>query len=151
MFLRKFFNRLAISLIAMILLYAGIQVALSQDSAGAWEDNENGLLWSAKDNGSDMSWDQANNYCENLDLEGHTDWRLPTLDELKTLYDRGVSKQYKVRGPIELGAATVWSGSKNKSGDAWSLNFFNGGTSMSPTRGGCSSAGRALCVRPSGE
>ena len=151
MSLKRFFNRLEMSLIILVLFYAGLQVAISQDSAGTWKDSVTGLLWTVQDNGSDMSWDQANAYCENLELDGQTDWRLPKLDELKAVFDRSVKKQYKARGPIELGAAAVWSGSKNNSGDAWSLNFFNGGTSMSPTRGGCGSAGRALCVRPSNE
>jgi len=151
MFSRKIITRLAISLTITILLYTGLQVAISQDSAGTWKDGATGLLWAAKDNGSDMSWDQANAYCQNLELAGQTEWRLPELNELKTLYDRSLKKQYKVKDPIELDGATVWSGSRNKSGDAWSLNFFNGGTSMSPTRGGCGSAGRALCVLGSGE
>ena len=151
MFLKKCLGRLTISLILMTILCAGVQVAVSQDSNGVWEDSTNGLSWTVKDNGSDVNWGQANNYCENLTLEGQTDWRLPTIDELKTLYDRSLKKQYKVKDPIQLDAATVWSGSMNSSGDAWSLNFFNGGSSMSPTRGGCNSSGRALCVRKSGE
>jgi hypothetical protein len=146
MFLRKFFNRLALSLITAALLFISMQVAISQDSDGTWKDAASGLLWTVKDGGSEMSWNQADAYCENLELAGQTDWRLPTLDELKTLYDRSLKKQYKAKEPIELESATVWSGTKNRVGDAWSLNFFNGGTSMSPTRGGCSSAGRALCV-----
>jgi hypothetical protein len=152
MFTKRCFNRLATPLIMALLLCAGMPMATSQDSAGIWEDSTTGLIWSVKDNGSDMSWDQANNYCENSTLQGQTDWRLPTIDELKTLYDRSLSKkQYKAKGPIELGAASMWSGTKNNSGDAWNFNFFNGGTSMSPTRGGCGTSARALCVRQSGK
>ena len=135
----------------VVILYAGLQVAISQDSAGTWKDDASGLTWTVKDNGTDVSWDQANAYCENLQLAGQADWRLPTLDELKTLYDRSLKKQYKAKEPIGLDSANVWSGTKNRSGDAWSLNFFNGGTSMSPTRGGCGTSGRALCVLGSGE
>jgi len=147
MFSRKCFIRLSISLAMMILLCTGAQVAICQDSAGTWEDSATGLLWTVKDSDSDMNWSQAKDYCERLTLEGHEDWRLPTVDELKGLHDRSQSKQYKIKGPIELGAATIWSGSTNNSGDAWSFNFFNGGTSMSPTRGGCGTSGRALCVK----
>jgi hypothetical protein len=151
MFSRKCFIRWAMFPIMTILLIACVHMAISQDSAGTWEDNATGLLWMDTDNGSDVSWGQAQNYCENLDLKGYTDWRLPTVDELKTLYDRSLKTQYKIKGPIKLGAATLWSGSTNNSGDAWSLNFFNGGTSLSPTRGGCGTSGRALCVRKSGD
>lgn len=151
MFLRKCFIQSAISLIITVLLIACAHVAISQDSEGTWKDSTTGLLWTVKDNGSDLSWNQGKDYCENLTLGGFADWRLPTKDELKALYDRSLSKQYKVKDPIELGAASMWSGSTNNSGDAWSFNFFNGGTSLSPTRGGCGTAARALCVCQSGK
>ena len=31
-----------------------------------------------------MNWNDAKQYCENLRENGYTDWRLPTIDELKT-------------------------------------------------------------------
>lgn len=33
-----------------------------------------------------MSWDMANNYCENLTAYGFSDWRMPTLSELQMMY-----------------------------------------------------------------
>jgi len=149
MYSKRFFNRLAISLFMMIFLYAGIQLAISQESAEIWEDSETGLIWAVEDNGSDVNWSQAKTYCDNLTLGGHTDWRMPTLDELEGLYDRNLSKVYKAKGPINLKAGSVWSGTRNNSGDAWSFNFGYGGTTISPT-GGCSSSGRALCTCGSG-
>jgi hypothetical protein len=146
MYLKKLFDHLAISLSVMILLYAGIQVAKGQDSGEIWKDSETGLIWTVEDNGSDLGWNQAYNYCENLTLAGHTDWRLPTLDELKGLYDRKLSKQYKAKGPIKLTSANLWSGSRNKIGDAWSFNFGFGGESVAPTSGACGTTGRALCT-----
>ena len=32
------------------------------------------------------TWDDANRMCENSTIAGHTDWRLPTLDELMVIY-----------------------------------------------------------------
>lgn len=32
-----------------------------------------------------LSWEEAVAYCENLDELGYSDWRLPTVDELRTL------------------------------------------------------------------
>ena len=47
-------------------------------------DYESTLTWSAISS-SDMVWDDANTYCENLTEGGYTDWRLPNIDELRTL------------------------------------------------------------------
>ena len=33
----------------------------------------------------DISWRKAFEYCENLEKNGHTDWRLPNIDELRTI------------------------------------------------------------------
>jgi formylglycine-generating enzyme required for sulfatase activity len=150
MYLKRFFDRLTISLSVMVLLYTGIQVAKGQDSAKIWKDSKTGLLWTVEDNGNDLSWNQANNYCESLTLGGHTDWRLPTIDELEGLYDGKLSKQYKASGPIDLTGASVWSGTRNATGDAWSFNFGFGGKSVAPTGGACGTVGRALCTCGSG-
>jgi hypothetical protein len=147
---KKYFIRLAISLILMALLYAGAQLVIGKDSAETWKDDATGLLWAVKDNGSDVNWNQANNYCRNLGTEGHRDWRLPTLKELQTVYDKKQSKMFRAKGPIELTSETMWAEATG-SGEAWSLNFLNGGTSLLPTMGGCSAKGRALCVRKSAE
>ena len=43
-----------------------------------------GLQWSKKAR-STMTWKKAVNYCKNLNEGGHSDWRLPNIDELRTL------------------------------------------------------------------
>ncbi len=147
---KKCFNRLAVSLILMILLYPGAQLVMCQDAAGTWKDNATGLLWSINDNGSDTGWTQASNYCKDLTLGGHKDWRLPTLKELETIYDKRLSKELKAKNPIELEGEKMWAESTD-SGNAWIFSFLNGGTSMLPVGGGCGGSGRALCVRQSGK
>ncbi|RLQ18473.1 DUF1566 domain-containing protein [Vibrio sp. SBT000027] len=46
-------------------------------------------------------WGPANQYCNQLDYDGKQDWRLPTKDELVTLYN---STQGKLR---ECGVSTI--------------------------------------------
>jgi hypothetical protein len=50
------------------------------------------LMWAAKDNGSNINWADAKNYCEDYRGGGYTDWRMPTQDELAGLYDTGKSR-----------------------------------------------------------
>jgi hypothetical protein len=151
MSLKRFFDRRAISLLVIMLFYAGIQIAIGQETAKVWKDSSTGLTWTVEDNGSDLNWNQANAYCEGLTLDGRTDWRLATLEELEGLYDRSLKKQYKAKGPINLQSANVWSGSKNSLGDSWMLNFGYGGSTISSGGGGgCGALGRALCTCSAG-
>ena len=49
-------------------------------------DQATGLMWQ-KDPGTESSWKQALNYCENLVYAGFSDWRLPNRNELLSLVD----------------------------------------------------------------
>ena len=152
MFWKNCYNPFAKALFLTILLCGSAQIATGQDpTAGdGWKDSATGLIWAIKDNGSDVNWTAARDYCDNLTLGGQSDWRLPTIDELETVYDRNQSKKYKAKGPIELGDASVWSGTSNNSGEVWNFYFTYGGRSLTRASGH-SSYGRALCVRKAGE
>ncbi len=52
-------------------------------------DTRTGLQWAAHDNGSDIDWPSAKRYAESLTLGGHSDWRLPTPDELYRVHEAG--------------------------------------------------------------
>jgi hypothetical protein len=77
-----------------------------------WTDPVTGLIWTKKDNGSDVTWKQATDYCRNLQLAGHSGWRLPTLDELQGIVDQNADVGgYHVKGNLQLSNAWQWSSS----------------------------------------
>lgn len=52
---------------------------------GAVMDNDTGLMWERKGSPNPMNHQDAIKYCEDLSLGGYSDWRLPSISELKTL------------------------------------------------------------------
>ena len=50
-------------------------------------DNATGLTWTQNDSGIGMDWEAALNYCETLDVDGTSDWRLPNVKELQSIVD----------------------------------------------------------------
>jgi hypothetical protein len=80
-------------------------------SKGIVIDTHTGLMWAARDNGSDITWGGARSYCVNYKLGGYTDWRMPTLDELQTLYDTGIKSRhgYHVTSLIDISDSWVWA------------------------------------------
>jgi hypothetical protein len=114
-----------------------------------------GLMWTRKDNGGDITWEEANQHAKNLSLGGYTDWQWSTIDELESIYDpNNVSGYYRlpettlpiytVRG-IQLSGPRVWSSTKESSIRACIFCFESGvrGSDGIPGSAGL----RALCVR----
>ncbi len=59
------------------------------NSNGTVSDNNTWLMWQQQDDGGFRTWDGANSYCENLNLGGYTDWRLPAKEELESIVNYG--------------------------------------------------------------
>jgi serine/threonine-protein kinase len=118
-------------------------------SALTWTDPATGLMWANKDNGSDVNFLQAAAYCRNLQLAGHSDWRLPEIGELQGIYDPRVDvASWHVKGNLQL-TGYQWSSTPgNASGEAFYLFFSDGERGSDPYRKNYSK--RALCVRGSG-
>jgi hypothetical protein len=55
------------------------------DCDGGKLDTSTNLCWQNPPSASLMLWSDAISYCDNLDLGGHTDWRLPNIEELISL------------------------------------------------------------------
>jgi Protein of unknown function (DUF1566) len=131
---------------------------------GYWVDSSTGLMWSGKDNGRNVSWKGAVKYCRNLRLAGHSDWRLPTIDELEGIYDgSGFTAPYpkdvvpvlagRAKGGLLLTGNFEWSSNRvlddrgHRTGYAWQFDFPHGRRWHEPL--GYYGSKRALCVRGS--
>jgi len=81
------------------------------DAVGVWTDSMTGLIWTKNDNGRDVNWQQAVDYCQNLRLNGYSDWSLPTIDVLyKGIYnaDIYIRGDLRVKGSLHL-TGSEWS------------------------------------------
>lgn len=52
---------------------------------GVWYDESSDLCWQEPPSDAGMNWNPAVTYCDDLMLDGYTDWRLPNVDELISL------------------------------------------------------------------
>ena len=133
---------------------------------GYWIDPLTGLMWTAKDNGTNINWHKAMKYCRNLHLPGDSDWRLPTIDELQEIKDERPNGPKPVpkgtewamegweNGGLLVTGPYQWSSSRrmddrgHPNGYAWYFSFNNDGIRDGDPLG-YSGGKRALCVRGS--
>jgi hypothetical protein len=54
---------------------------------GTVTDTSTELMWQQTASSDTMTWEKALAYCEGLNFGGHTDWRLPSFKELRSLAD----------------------------------------------------------------
>ena len=93
-------------------------------------DKKTGLMWQDNTEAKSVKkvWSEAKEYCENLTLEGHDDWFLPTYEQLLTIVDKSrrspaINKNFK-----NTASAYYWSSSEDKSFNvnAWYVGFSFG-------------------------
>ena len=84
-----------------------------------------GLNWQKADDGTERTWEKALEYCENLNLDGQSNWRLPNVKELQSIvnYDRSSPSIDPV---FECLSDTYWSSSPLNEAYAWTANFVDG-------------------------
>ncbi len=93
-----------------------------------WFDPQTELEWQIEEPGK-MSFEDAINYAKNLDLADRTDWRLPIVEELETLLDRGTyNPALKEEVPFRS-SSYYWSSTIYAPDDrfVWGVGFYSGG------------------------
>ena len=90
-------------------------------------DTRTRLMWATGDNRADISLVDAQAYCENYTGGGYDDWRLPTQDELATLFDLEAYEisGYSIVGIIKLTGCCPWA-SDQKDARVASFDFEYG-------------------------
>lgn len=94
-------------------------------------DNNTKLIWAKlADIGGWKNWQEAGSYCAGITLAGHSDWRLPSLSELKSLID---ISQYDPALPpgnpfMNVQSSDYWSSTPSASipGLAWFVYLRSG-------------------------
>jgi hypothetical protein len=76
------------------------------------------LIWMPIE--TQQTWFLANTYCTNTTINSKSGWRLPTRDELSTLFESGIAKNQV------WGNYSPWSSTQNGSGYHYVLDLING-------------------------
>ncbi|MCI0603386.1 DUF1566 domain-containing protein [bacterium] len=111
---------------------------------GTVTDSLTNLMWAARDNVTDIDWHEAKEFCDQYHVGGFSDWRLPTLPELRSLYDERVS--HHVTAAIDVSQLLLWSSEFDESSenakvynlgdgsDLESFSYMPAGTRALPVR-----------------
>jgi len=119
-------KRLALLISAAALLGGGVC------NAAGFTDNKDGtvaagtsLVWQ-KGGTPKLSWDEASKYCEELELGGRSDWRIPTREELLSLVDKTrKDPAINIRIFPETEPNVYWTSSRQDK-EFWTVGFSDG-------------------------
>jgi len=96
-------------------------------------DKKTHLLWQRTVPPTRHVWRDAQSYCQGLNLDGHSGWRLPNIKELQTLVDRRTVKPAIdvtafPNSPWEKPDDWFWSATPGADGPdvAWVTSFAKG-------------------------
>lgn len=86
-------------------------------------DNVTGLTWQQIPSSTDFTYEEAIEYCENLELGGYDDWRMPSAKELFSISDFSTGWPY-----INTNYFNLASGEVSKDEQFWTSNKYVGVT-----------------------
>ena len=96
--------------------------------------NHSQLQWQDDNVGSTKTWREAIDYCETLTLDGLSGWRLPNINELKSITNKSTHSPAAVSAFTNIGTNQYWSSTTYAAGKAkaWIVNFADGKESGGP-------------------
>ena len=72
-------------------------------------DSATGLIWQRDDDGVPRSQEDAFRYCRALTLSGHSDWRLPTLQEFRALRQAVAAGGVAIKATYSSSGDVYWT------------------------------------------
>jgi hypothetical protein len=139
--MKYFYTRIILLLLLSVLIFTNQSQAsneIKRDGRfiaydnGTVLDTKTNLMWAAKDNGSNIDPADAISYCQNYRAGGYTDWRMPTREELATLYDDSITGQngFHLTKLITLTWCCVWTSEQKREFSIF-FNFNKGDFNLS--------------------
>jgi hypothetical protein len=133
--------RLFLKVLFATLLVASFSDAADKAEIIAKDDQyvsyENGIVYDEKKNiewvagpDKDINWDEAKAWVESLSVAGG-DWRMPTKEELKSLFKKGAGSR-NMTPLLKTTGWRLWSDETEGSEAAWFFNFYDGDYTWGP-------------------
>ncbi len=88
-------------------------------------DKKTKLMWAASDNRSNLTWQEAVDYCTSYTGAGYQDWRMPNASELSALFEAGIQKDGEM---IRITGERIWASETEDSRGAF-CHFLRSGCS----------------------
>jgi len=83
-----------------------IKKQFQNDHQGTVLDKKTKLMWAARDNQQNITWQDAVEYCEQYREGGYDDWRMPKQSELAALFLAGIKKNGEI---IAISGERIWA------------------------------------------
>ena len=101
--------------------YNGNQPSYQDNGDGTITDLNTGLMWQQTPVNIGFSWQEAVDYCNDLELAGYDDWRIPSLKELFSISDFSQGWPYLDTSFFDIAGPSV-----SKDEQYWTSNFYVG-------------------------
>ena len=105
--------------------------------ADTFTDTKTGLTWqnNSASESVKMNWNEAEEYCKDLKLDGYSDWKLPSIKELQSIVD--INNDPAIKNGLNALLYGVWSSTmypwQTGLNNAW-IVYFNGGTTSNASK-----------------